>query len=282
MTEKTTRDEHLDKLAQHKLLTHEQTLKLIVAIREGDKKAEDTLVKHNVRLVMKIADKYHNRGVPFSDLVSEGLIGLCVAMKRYDPAHGTKFSTYATYWIRQKIGRAITDQSSLIRLPIHIHLLADQIKRARAEIVADTGKQPTTDELADYLDVPKFRIIRNERAMKLATVKTFDVVDNPRFDDAEKGEYDRLDAEPTISVEDAVTNAILEDEIRQLFDDTLNAQEEIVMSHCFGLNGYDAVPMTEIAQKMDLTRERIGQVMAYGAYPKLRQSEIRQRLEDYL
>jgi len=259
---------YLREIAKTELLTREQELELAEKIKQGDKKARSLMIRANLRLVVKIAQDYANYGLPLSDLISEGNIGLMKAVERFDPEKGGKLSTYGSWWIKQSIKRALANQSKTIRLPVH---MVDKISRMRriSNMLAEAlGREPTDSELAEELGIPR---------TKLAMLKQ--AAQRPASLDAPIGEDESSDYSDIIGDEKAIDPALaLESKsMHNQIDDllaNLDERETRIIDARFGLNGQKPRTLEEIGLEFGVTRERIRQLQNV-ALAKMRKSLLK-------
>lgn len=260
---------YINEIRQTPLLTIEEEIKLAARIKRGDKAARDHMIKANLRLVVKIAYDYKDMGLPLMDLISEGNLGLIKAVERFDPAKGGKLSTYAAWWIKQSMKRALANQSKTIRLPVH---LVDKIARMRRTIAALTeefDREPTNDEIAWEMQMP---------VNKIALLKTVSV--RPASLDAPVGEeHDSATLGELVGDENSVApdadlgERNLRDNLRAMVD-SLDPRESAIIKMRFGLDGGDELTLEEVGKKFKVTRERIRQ-LEYLALQKIRRGMAR-------
>jgi len=238
---------HLD------LLKQDQEQKLAIRIEEGDQDARKKLIQSNLRLVVSIAKKYTNRGILFLDLIQEGNIGLIKSIEKFEYKLGFKFSTYATWWIKQAITRAIADQSRLIRMPVHIVELINKFKKISRKIFNKFGREPLVEELAAEMECTPDRILEIKELMLEPLSLDLTVGD----DDSNIGSF--VEDKDTKSPEETVFTQMLRNQISRVLSE-LNEKEQIVIKKRFGLD--DGIPRTleEIGQYLQMTRERVRQI----------------------
>jgi RNA polymerase primary sigma factor len=248
--------------------------KLEKLVEEG-KAAQEHLVKANSRLVVSVAKKYIGRGVPFLDLIQEGNIGLIRAVNKFDYRRGYKFSTYATWWIRQAVTRAIADQGRTIRVPVHMYEQINKLTRASRKLVQELGREPTIEEIAEDLDVPLRKV---ERIMRVAQRPLS--LETPVGEEEDSYLGDFIEDMETVAPVDAASRSLL----RQELDETLASltpREVRILQLRFGLvDGY-SYTLEEVGRKFGVTRERIRQIEAQ-ALGRLRHPSRSRRLRDYL
>ncbi len=245
---------YMREVGETKLLTLQEEIDLAKRVKKGDKKAREHMIKANLRLVVKNARDYENSGLPLLDLVSEGNIGLMKAVERFDPAKGAKFSTYAAYWIKQAIWRALANQSKMIRLPVHVVDKLFHIRRAEAKMHDELQREPTDQELSDELNIPAKRIAQYRKAS--IRPSSMDSVisegDSHTFADIIPDEKTET---PYRHLEEK-TNT---DMIREVLT-TLDAREQKILRYRFGLGDDEEQTLEEIGVKFGVTRERIRQI----------------------
>jgi RNA polymerase primary sigma factor len=245
---------YLRHIAQIPLLTPEQELKLARQVRRGNQKARIEMVSANLRLVVKIARDYANLGLPLLDLVSEGNIGLMKAVERFDPRKGSKLSTYAAWWIKQSIKRALANQTKTIRLPIHLVDKIGRIRRVSSRMMEELGREPTDDELADEIGLSTAKVA----ALKSASLRPASL-DEP-IQDGESFQFgDIVGDEESDSPFEALRDKDALEEIEEVLG-VLDDRERMIIHLRFGFGGEEPKTLEEIGDIFRVTRERIRQV----------------------
>src|SRR5215210_4814030 len=266
---------YLAEIGRVRLLTHADEIRLAKGIAKGDKRCKDKLVEANLRLVVSIAKKYRNRGVSFLDLIQEGNLGLIRAAEKFDYCKGFKFSTYATWWIRQAITRAIADKGRTIRIPVHMVEKVNKFHRTHRRMVQVLGREPTDDEIARQLDMPVEEIIRlqeiSQRSISLETPVGDD-------DSSELGDFleDAASATPT----DAVSESLLKLHLREALDELPERERQIIELR-FGMKDDRPRTLEEVGREFDITRERVRQIQM-KTLNLLREQRRTQNLREYL
>ena len=266
---------YLKEIGQIKLLTTDEELDLADRILEGDEQAKTTLAEANLRLVVSIAKRYVGRGMLFLDLIQEGNIGLMKAVEKFDVTKGYKFSTYATWWIRQAITRAIADQARTIRVPVHMVETINKLARIQRQLTLELNREPTEEELAKKMNtsIDKIREIYKISQEPVSLETPIGEEDDSHLGDFIKDEHN-------MSPEEYATNEMLKDEISDILL-TLTEREEKVIRLRFGLEDGKARTLEEVGQMFGVTRERIRQIEA-KALRKLRHPSRSRKLKDYL
>ncbi len=266
---------YLKEIGQIKLLTMDEELELADRIIEGDEEAKTILAEANLRLVVSIAKRYVGRGMLFLDLIQEGNIGLMKAVEKFDVSKGYKFSTYATWWIRQAITRAIADQARTIRVPVHMVETINKLARIQRQLTLELNREPSEDELAKKMNVSVEKI---REIYKISQDPVSLETPIGEEDDSHLGDF--IKDEHNMSPEDYTTNELLKDEIDDVLL-TLTEREEKVIRLRFGLEDGKARTLEEVGQMFGVTRERIRQIEA-KALRKLRHPSRSRKLKDYL
>lgn len=256
---------YLREIARFPLLTVADEIKLARKIKRGDQEARALMVRSNLRLVVKIARDYSNYGLPLLDLISEGNIGLMKAVERFDPKKGGKLSTYAAWWIKQSIKRALANQSKTIRLPVHLVDKIAKIRRVSTQMTEELGREPTDDELAEEIGLSAAKVT----ALKSAAIRPTSL-DQPIGDDDSTQFGDLVgDAEAQDPFE-MLRDKDLRDEVGDLLD-VLDDRERRIINARFGLDGKKPQTLEEVGEKFGVTRERIRQLQNI-ALSKLRRA----------
>lgn len=265
---------YLKEIGSYPLLTISEEIELAKKIEVGDAIAKQTLAESNLRLVVSIAKRYVGRGLSFLDLIQEGNLGLIKAVDKFDYTKGYKFSTYATWWIRQAITRSIADQSRTIRIPVHMSEVINKTYRVSRSLLQELGREPTEQELSDAMNLPieKVREILKVSADPIS-------LDTPigEEDDSHLGDFIKDDT--IVGPEDAAAYSVLQDQISKLLD-TLTDREQRVLILRFGLKDGRTRTLEEVGKEFNVTRERIRQIEA-KALRKLRHPSRARMLKGY-
>ena len=266
---------YLREIGRIPLLTYEQELELAKRILNGDEDAKQELAESNLRLVVSIAKKYVGRGMLFLDLIQEGNMGLIKAVEKFDYEKGFKFSTYATWWIRQSITRAIADQARTIRIPVHMVETINKLIRTSRHLLQRLGREPTPEEISKELEMPV------EKVMELQKIAQDPVsLETPigEEDDSHLGDFIQDDDSP--APQDAAAYTMLKEQLAEVMS-TLTPREAKVLRLRFGLDDGKARTLEEVGKEFDVTRERIRQIEA-KALRKLRHPSRSKKLKDYM
>jgi RNA polymerase primary sigma factor len=266
---------YLGRLTQAPLLTVEEERELARSALAGDKRSKQRLIESNMRLVINIAKGYRNRAIPLEDLIQEGAIGLMQATERYDPDKGFRFSTYATHWIRQSIGRAIDNKSKAIRLPAHVSQTLRKIEKIRGQLARELGSEPTAEQIATALEVSPKKLSAIIQASQELLSLDMSVGDSGGMT---LGGIikDANNPDP----ETCALGAEVTRELKRILED-LNEREQRVMRMRFRLEGEDGPPEEEMANDLQLSRERVRQI-EIQAIKKLRLLASKRKLKDLL
>lgn len=266
---------YLKEIGQIKLLTMDEELNLADRILAGDEMAKATLAEANLRLVVSIAKRYVGRGMLFLDLIQEGNIGLMKAVEKFDVSKGYKFSTYATWWIRQAITRAIADQARTIRVPVHMVETINKLARVQRQLTLELNREPSEEELAKKMNISIDKI-RDIYKISQEPVSLETPIGEE--DDSHLGDF--IKDERNMSPEEFAENELLKDEIAEVLL-TLTEREEKVIRLRFGLEDGKSRTLEEVGQEFGVTRERIRQIEA-KALRKLRHPSRSRKLKDYM
>jgi RNA polymerase primary sigma factor len=262
---------YLREIGRVPMITHEREVELAQRIEMGDRDAMKQFILANLRLVVSIAKRYVGRGLTLLDLIQEGNIGL-IRVQRYDWRRGHRFSTHATWWIRQAISRAVADKGRTIRLPVYVNTALNRIRRERQRLLQELGREPTELELAEATGLDPIRMVELQAAPG-APVS----LELPVGEDEEQELGDVLADTESASPEDIATTQTLKDEVQRVLESVLTPRERLVLQLRFGLNNSQAHPLEQVGRELGITRERVRQIEA-GALAKLRQPPVLDRL----
>ena len=265
---------YLKEIGQIKLLSADEEVELAKAVSEGDQAAKNKLTEANLRLVVSIAKKYSGRGLHILDLIQEGNTGLIRAVDKFDWTKGNKFSTYATWWIRQAITRAIADQARTIRVPVHMVEVINKATRCNRKLVQELGREPTVEEIAAELNLPVEKIIEANR-----TAADTLSLDTPVGDEEDTSIGSFVEDERTPGPADATSNALLAEALKEILD-TLTEREADVLRMRFGMYDGRTHTLEEVGQIFGVTRERIRQI-ENKAIRKLRHPSRAKKIKDF-
>ncbi len=265
---------YLKEIGQVRLLTAEEELDLARRVSQGDKAAKDRLTEANLRLVVSIAKKYSGRGLHILDLIQEGNTGLIRAVDKFDYTKGNKFSTYATWWIRQAITRAIADQARTIRVPVHMVEVINKATRCNRKLVQELGREPTMEEIAEELNLPVEKIIEASR-----TAADTLSLDMPVGDEEDTTIGSFVEDDNTPGPADATSNTLLSEALTEILG-TLTEREADVLRMRFGMYDGRAHTLEEVGQIFGVTRERIRQI-ENKAIRKLRHPSRAKKIKDF-
>jgi RNA polymerase primary sigma factor len=263
---------YLREIGRVPMITHDREIELAQRIEAGDRDAMKQFILANLRLVVSIAKRYVGRGLTLLDLIQEGNIGLIRAVQRYDWRRGHRFSTHATWWIRQAISRAVADKGRTIRLPVYVNTALNRIRRERQRLIQELGREPSEKELADATGLDPIRMIELQAAPG-APVS----LELPVGEDEEQELGDVLADTESATPEDLATTQTLKDEVQRVLESVLTPREQLVLQLRFGLGNGQAHPLEQVGRELGITRERVRQIEA-GALAKLRQPPVLDRL----
>lgn len=267
---------YLREIGKIPLLTAEEELALAQRVVDGDKRAKDQMAEANMRLVVSIAKRYVGRGLDLLDLIQEGNTGLLRAVEKFDPDKGFKFSTYATWWIRQAITRAIADQARTIRIPVHMVETINKLLRTQRRLTQELNREPTNEEIAKAMEIDVDKV---EHIMKIKQdISSLDA--SVRDDEEDSVLADFIEDEDTISPEESATNQLLKEHVKDMLG-ALTEREQKILKLRFGLEDGKSHTLEEVGQEFSVTRERIRQIEA-KALAKLRKHKDAKKLHDYI
>ena len=266
---------YLKEIGRVPLLTSEEEVRLAIAIKDGNEAAKKRLSEANLRLVVSIAKRYLGRGMQFLDLIQEGNLGLIKAVEKFDYTKGFKFSTYATWWIRQAITRAIADQARTIRIPVHMVETINKVKKVSSQLLHTTGHEPTADEISEELDMPVDKV---REIMRVAQEPVSLETPIGEEEDSHLGDFIPDDEAPAPA--DAASHTLLRETLGDVLD-SLRPREEKVLRLRFGLEDGRSRTLEEVGKEFNVTRERIRQIEA-KALRKLRHPSRSKKLKDFL
>ena len=266
---------YLKEIGRVPLLSSDEETELAKRMAEGDTKAKNRLSEANLRLVVSIAKKYVGRGMQFLDLIQEGNLGLLKAVEKFDYTKGFKFSTYATWWIRQAITRAIADQARTIRIPVHMVETISKVKKVSSQLLHETGHDPSAEEIAEKLNMPAERV---REIMRIAQVPVSLETPIGEEEDSHLGDFIPDDDAPAPA--DAASLMLLKEQLNDVLS-TLTDREAKVLKLRFGLEDGRSRTLEEVGKEFDVTRERIRQIEA-KALRKLRHPSRSKKVKDFL
>jgi len=267
---------YLREIGKIPLLNAEEELDLAKRVVAGDKEAKDQMAEANLRLVVSIAKRYVGRGLDLLDLIEEGNTGLLRAVEKFDPDKGFKFSTYATWWIRQAITRAIADQARTIRIPVYMVETINKLLRTQRRLTQDLNREPTNAEIAKEMEIDEAKV---EHIMKIKQdISSLDA--SIRDDEEESVLADFIEDEDTITPEESATGQLLKEQVKDMLG-ALTEREQKILKLRFGLEDGKQHTLEEVGQEFSVTRERIRQIEA-KALAKLRKHKDARKLHDYI
>ena len=266
---------YLKEIGRVPLLTSEEEIELAIRISENDQEAKQRLSEANLRLVVSIAKRYVGRGMQFLDLIQEGNLGLIKAVDKFDYTKGFKFSTYATWWIRQAITRAIADQARTIRIPVHMVETINKVKKTNSQLLHENGRDPTAEEIAEKLDMPV------EKVREILRVAQEPVsLETPIGEEEDSHLGDFIPDDDAQAPVDAASMALMREQLAEVLK-TLTPREARVLSLRYGLEDGNPKTLEEVGKEFNVTRERIRQIEA-KALRKLRHPSRSKKLRDFL
>jgi RNA polymerase primary sigma factor len=269
---------YLREIGKIPLLNAEEELALAQRVVAGEKKAKDKMAEANMRLVVSIAKRYSGRGLDFLDLIQEGNTGLLRAVEKFDPDKGFKFSTYATWWIRQAITRAIADQARTIRIPVHMVETINKLLRTQRRMTQELNREPTIEELAKELEMEPDKV---EYVMKIKQdITSLDAGVGRDGDDEDSYLKDFIEDEDGKTPEDSAADQLLKEQVQSILS-SLSDREQKIIKMRFGLENGKSHTLEEVGQEFAVTRERIRQIEA-KALAKLRKHKDSKKLHEYL
>ena len=266
---------YLKEIGRISLLSTEEEMELSIRVANGDEEAAALLAESNLRLVVSIAIRYVGRGLLFLDLIQEGNIGLMKAVEKFDYDKGYKFSTYATWWIRQAITRALADQARTIRVPVHMVETINKMSRIQRQMTLELNREPTEEELAEKMDITVEKV---REVIKISQDPVSLETPIGEEDDSHLGDF--IKDESSLSPEEYASNEILKEEIKSVLE-TLQPREQQVLELRFGLIDGTCYTLEEVGRRFNVTRERIRQIEA-KALRKLRHPSRAKKLKDFM
>jgi RNA polymerase primary sigma factor len=267
---------YLREIGKIPLLTSEEELALAKRVVSGEKKAKDQMAEANMRLVVSIAKRYVGRGLDLLDLIQEGNTGLLRAVEKFDPDRGFKFSTYATWWIRQAITRAIADQARTIRIPVHMVETINKLLRTQRRLTQELNREPTNEEIAAAMEMDVDKV---EHIMKIKQdISSLDASVRDDEEDSVLGDF--IEDEDTKTPTESASEQLLKEQVKQILG-TLTEREQKILKLRFGLEDGKSHTLEEVGQEFSVTRERIRQIEA-KALAKLRKHKDTRKLHEYL
>jgi RNA polymerase primary sigma factor len=269
---------YLREIGKIPLLNAEEELALAQRVVAGEKKAKDKMAEANMRLVVSIAKRYSGRGLDFLDLIQEGNTGLLRAVEKFDPDKGFKFSTYATWWIRQAITRAIADQARVIRIPVHMVETINKLLRTQRRMTQELNREPSIEELAKELEMEPEKV---EYVIKIKQdIQSLDAGVGRDGEDEDSVLQDFIEDEESATPEESATTQLLKEQVQSVLS-TLSDREQKIVRMRFGLDNGKSHTLEEVGQEFAVTRERIRQIEA-KALAKLRKHKDAKKLHEYL
>lgn len=267
---------YLREIGKIPLLNAKEELELAHKVVSGDKDAKDQMAEANMRLVVSIAKRYVGRGLDLLDLIQEGNTGLLRAVEKFDPDKGFKFSTYATWWIRQAITRAIADQARTIRIPVHMVETINKLLRTQRRLTQELNREPSNEEIAEAMEIEVYKV---EHIMKIKQdISSLDASVRDDEEDSVLGDF--IEDEDTVTPEESATNQLLKEQVKGILG-SLTEREQKILKLRFGLEDGKSHTLEEVGHEFQVTRERIRQIEA-KALAKLRKHKDAKKLLDYI
>jgi RNA polymerase primary sigma factor len=267
---------YLREIGKIPLLKPDEELALAQRVVAGEKRAKDQMAEANMRLVVSIAKRYVGRGLDLLDLIQEGNTGLLRAVEKFDPDKGFKFSTYATWWIRQAITRAIADQARVIRIPVHMFETINKLLRTQRRLTQELNREPTNEEIAQAMEMEVEKV---EHIMKIKQdIHSLDASVRDDEEDSVLGDF--IEDEDTVSPEESAAGSLLKEHVKDMLSG-LTEREQKILKLRFGLEDGKSHTLEEVGQEFSVTRERIRQIEA-KALAKLRKHKDARKLHDYI
>ena len=273
--ESASLDKYLQEIGREELVSPEEEVELAQRIRKGDQRALEKLTRANLRFVVSVAKQYQNQGLSLPDLINEGNLGLIKAVEKFDYTKGYKFSTYATWWIRQAITRSIADQARTIRIPVHMVETITKVKKVSSQLLHENGHEPTPQEIADRLGITV------DRVREILRISQDPVsLETPIGEEEDSHLGDFIPDEDAPAPAEAASRTLLKEQLSEILG-TLTPREEKVLRLRFGLEDGRPRTLEEVGKEFDVTRERIRQIEA-KALRKLRHPSRSKKLKDFL